>query len=266
MNKNPFENEYLRKKVENDERIELPSYFERQFLPYEYSINEGIAILEKNDFRLTLKYKSFERDNKSGKVNQKDQDVLDTISEQISLYGDTISTKDLSKQIKILNDLSIEKGNTSFRVYDILPRGYRILFLPSLSTTSFLSPEDRFVFIGDDILTPIGLLALGHELGHIQDFSRLSESDMEKALHSVIQFGFLVESSSVSSSFSKKKIESISENVLRQERNAWAFAFLKLRYFFDDLNIDKKDVFTLIHKNTLEFYSSEIRKIIGNLE
>lgn len=90
------------------------------------------------------------------------------------------------KNWRALDQLTYTIGEVEFRIFDLLPKGYKVLFCPAARERSgSMSWDDRMVFIDGDVASLGSLVVILHEVGHAIDReelqrgtrSRLTEGD-----------------------------------------------------------------------------------------
>ena len=170
-------------------------------------------------------------------------------------------TKDIQKKkFRRLTNLSIKAPNgqsidlnRDFNVQDIFFTGTN---KESHKTSGGGNSESVFLYF--DINSPISLIALFHEIGHIVK----EREDPQKAYRygtaiSNLNKGIL--SHFISGEEKHTNFQAASEEILRNERDAWSVALLSLRPFISAMKISPADLNKTIH-SFLSIYSESIRQ------
>ena len=159
-----------------------------------------------------------------------------------------------------LNDLLQYKGP---RLGKMTTRDLTILFHNSgLTPESFrlgeANAEHSVVMIYGNVLSPATLITVLHEMGHCENPP--NEKDMRYRGY-LLTFNkkFLTEDEGKDPEIEEK----IAGEVVKQERDAWAFALKKLRPFMRSGALDKKDVLQVCHDIALRGYMNRINDVIN---
>lgn len=216
----------------------------RPFGRVEYKEKDSVD-LEDNNFRLTFSYSPLEVNALPG-VNQEflKKGLLDP------------------KELRILEGLSLinKKNGGTLDLREILPPGYRVIFIPKGNAPlgGNADVESKTIYVWGDLTKPKNVLNLLHEIGHGFDYERLTESDKKDFLGAYKAYG---------GEGGRNPDKKTLEKVLRSERNAWAFALKKIKPLFDNSSVKKKDILSFIHNNALSNHSAVIRqRIMDGLE
>ena len=100
----------------------------------------------------------------------------------------------------------------------------------------FEPDNSMVILLGLNILSPVGILAMMHEVGHLTDIG--SGSTYKKEVINSIR------NINLWASGRNKKLPSNNEagKLLNTERNAWAYAINKIKPFIEDLGMSKNDL------------------------
>ena len=234
-----IEHPYLKRKIENlDSKKNIPAYFHEQVAPYSYKERGSFRHIFR-DTQLELIYKSI---HNNGELQEKYIHVYEKIKKAVSkvVPRDNLDLL-LFKSLRIVEKFSLKKEEALYDLQNILPDDYIVAFLADWEivhkkSISFMNPIDKFVFIGEDILNPEGLLSLCHEVGHLQDFSQMNQQEFINTLNENRFFFFAPDD--LIQSIPVEHREHLSASVLKRERDAWYFGLSGLRPFLKDLDID----------------------------
>ena len=175
------------------------------------------------------------------------------------------------EEIRILEELSIERKGRTLKLSEALPPNCQIYFDPSRESlidapSSAVDTVGRKVMIFGD-LTKLGNVAsLFHEAGHLWDV------DPEKNPEYVDTVGtsvFVLDFSIYEDSpFDNLMSNQVGEVVLKSERHAWAFALKRLKPFIDNIDspINVKVLSVIIHNRCLKSYSDLIKHALNKIK
>jgi hypothetical protein len=161
-----------------------------------------------------------------------------------------------------LTDFTIQtSAGRKIRLSDFPVRN--ALFAPDmpLDGHSSADPVKRDVFLSGPPTTPAALLALFHELGHCERVSHMNKQEQKEYLGMRKRFAWQAGNHPIlSRERREEKFEEAVEEVLRDERGAWAVALSKLRPFLPLLGISREDALKDIHEISLASYSDAVRE------
>lgn len=236
---------YLESHLEKDKTLEksrTEPYETQQRLSEPFGavdyMDEDEVTLKKNNLELSFSYTSLTpediaslnpTDVKGRKINDVDFRCLDNL---------IITGKDNSMAINIK---------------EILSPSYKIIFMthnkkPSLG--GLIDVKFKTIYIWGDFTNLENIISLLHEIGHSVDFENLNQSDKNNFIDAYEKKLYY------------KPTKKGLEEVLRRERNAWAFAVKKIKPMLSEDSITKEDIMNFIHNEALSNYSGIIRKQI----
>ncbi|MCX6793206.1 MAG: hypothetical protein NTY12_04225 [Candidatus Falkowbacteria bacterium] len=159
--------------------------------------------------------------------------------------------KNILKNVRALDRFVVENKNGCFDLNSAFPGGKVYFNLGEGNVESFINMGHKVIFLEQDPWTPEGLVALLHEVGHYKDYVRSNHNQrtIKKISRHLI----------------KKDLgtESEGEVVLKEERDAWAFALRDLKPFKEDLDIYLDELEEEIHGLCLKSYSDFIKETLG---
>lgn len=107
----------------------------------------------------------------------------------------------------------------------------------------------------------ISIMTLLHEIGHIVNFRSDTANHDEKVLKTMKDRTILKMPLIFHSFLPTKVVETVGEDILRSERDAWAVTIAMLRKTIDAFDVPKDDLIDAVHKTGLTLYSDRIREI-----
>ncbi len=220
--------QYLEKHLsqEMDEQS-VTNAIRRLEVPFGEATYEGESKIEvkKEPFMVTLEYTEIRPDNP----------VLD-------------KTRDTHVVLYRVDELTINRTDVgTLSISAFVPEGWHVYFDPSeTEETSYADLHEKMIVLRRDPLQPIGLLTLLHEIGHTY------ESEMPKE--------FTQETFENRNTFDQTDLAA----KLQSERDAWAFAFKKIRPFLDasptnGFSIQRQDALVYAKKYALQSYDIWVR-------
>jgi len=184
--------------------------------------DSGDGALENGPFALEFKYGELEKDRpailaaRGMKLNP----------EQLrELRGLNLSRSDRGRQISLS---------------DIIPSDFRVLFAPNSGEkwSDFVNLKEKMIVLNGDIATPLTLLALLHEAGHIHAAPKKENDNFSPEPNQ-----------------NRKTINAMDvAKKLLNERDAWAYALRTIKPFLDQ---EKRKSFFIVKEDVLTFAKSE---------
>lgn len=163
--------------------------------------------------------------------------------------------------IRKLEKLILKNNESELDILSLLSSDYSTYITTNLdkednSFESVHRPRERKIFINTPLLSVDGIMSLLHEIGHNNRDQYQTFSEQNKDENSLLRFKLsgIVEKILAGMTLRGPNIKDASR-VLRDERDAWSFALLKIRPFMKDLNIDIDDMENIIHHDALYSYS-----------
>ncbi len=197
-------------------------------------------------------------DNPLAVVEYKDAGTVEIKTPDLEVTYTYESRNEYDELRKVLKSFTLTNPHTGSKLSleDILSSDYRIIFIPRASeigeTTSMYDGLTKEFKITDDLAKVKGILKLLHEIGHEVSEQKLSDDDK-------------LEIGEILGTFHSKNENEIDskqlEMILKDERDAWAFALGKIKPFLNDSNLRKENVLKYIHgEMALGAYSAKIKK------
>jgi hypothetical protein len=232
--KENFQNEYLAKKLEpglsheeefsddkRQKRLDKSNTLNRDIFEHEYNEGDGKIEFTKGDTKVFLEYSKPDSEEWNNLMLRNGYEYND--------WG-----RPSYKYLKVIEKFIIENSDDRFDSSELLTNSdYKMYFQSRM--IDYESDKSRigygFILSDHDILTPKGLLMLFHEIGHYK-ISKQYGSKYEKVMEKIR------DKLSKKDTFFTKAKEKDGENILREERNAWASALNDLKPFLEDLEIE----------------------------
>lgn len=145
---------------------------------------------------------------------------------------------------RLLTACKIKKGMQVLNIAEFIPKNYSVLIHvnPENKESAYFSPKRRAITMPYNLRKIKSIVALLHEIGHLQDYERLETQEDKK------RFEFTA----------SLKEPSQWKDVIQQERNAAAFALKTYKPFLDDDIVGKDDIMQFTHE-VLQTYSDKIK-------
>jgi len=145
--------------------------------------------------------------------------------------------------------------NISLTLDNLIPDNYKVYFSPTTQDwSSYVKTSDKNgrIVLSDDVVTPMILLQLLHEAGHVHEKTDGGKQFTE------------IDSDNTSTIYTKDLAKK-----LLSERNAWAFALRKIKPFLDEdkskgFAISKNDTLILAKNWALKSYLDSIKSDIND--
>jgi len=136
---------------------------------------------------------------------------------------------------KVLDSMEFITKDSQVNMVDVLPNDYKIVFCPtSLDTNNgSVNISEKVIYIFGDIVTPLSVITLLHEIGHIFDHKNLEKAGVDK--------------------LTTDHMFSNEAERLRKERTASAFAIKAMKPYFKLLGI-KTDSINYLKDHALASY------------
>mgnify|MGYP001570202935 CR=1 FL=1 len=253
---------YLRKHLEPDESPE-------QFL-------EGLELKRSLDKRHTLegniesRYAYGEGGAANAKIGSLDsifsyesvraEDIPEGVARILQKWGNEETSEANTRRLTSF-ELEVPGSPARLNVTDLLPEDYRIFINAERDVSaSWVNRGERYIYLGTDVTTPGGVMTLLHEVGHTA--TEYKRTDKEEARYKTAR----KQNNDLKPGQYEKPSSEAMALVLKDERDAWAFALKKIRplltketstQFFDREVIEK-----YIHQTCLSSYSDEMREYV----
>lgn len=241
---------YLRKKIESSRSEEEKGRYTKEDLghgdlfDHDEFYSESVGVFQETLGKTEVLF-SYSKPTK--------QEILQ------SLYKDNEAKESIPTlvldDIRRVDRLDMKNDNAHFS----LPSSKRfwpaIYFNVQLVEGSGFSHSANSVFLEEDPLSRKGLLILFHELGHFERSTIRSKTEQEEYEAALRKSKSLIMSMLPFGKLTEKQAGVI----LKEERDAWAFALRTLRPFEQDLDLNLNKALDTIHIHSLQSYSDEIR-------
>jgi hypothetical protein len=240
---------------------ELPKTLQRRLLPQ----REDFDVTDLSQFSaLTTPLVEVDYSTGEGKVNTMIGDTSLSYSYRKITAADLgDSSADISKEdvdeyrnYLIIDGLVLQKGSLArVDVDELLPQS-TLYYLQDGGSAGGTAYRDRNAAVIENISpnTPLGLLLLFHELGHLNEKNRIRTA--EKFVSDITQ------DSSKTNELDPLMVYAL----IADERNAWAWGLSKLKPFIGDTSshlFPKKQTMQMVHQWAMQSYSNRIYKDLG---
>ncbi|MFH1225927.1 MAG: hypothetical protein V1684_01405 [bacterium] len=169
--------------------------------------------------------------------------------------------KNAKSQWATLKNFSISTNEGGLNINDLIPDEWAIIFKRDpyrWGVGGDTKLEEKTIIMSYDITTPEGIIVLCHEAGHANIFEKMTEEERKSYLKDREKF---------QTSFSYKLgpiSNKVVDNIVKNERNAWAYAMRKLKPLLKSSIIKQDDIKNYIHHESLKTYSDATRSLIEN--
>lgn len=238
---------YLSRKIDQHEKKAaqkdipfLEAYADKQRAMFEFPSEAGVMHkIEIGDTTISMQLDNLSEIDLPDNLDVFSEDILKKIWAGINIEPIEIVklfladyTKSLGslEDIRILKNFSIKNATSEFSI-DSLGGGLTVYVVNKDAGTKKLitktaTKADIIFCLNYAINTPLGLIALFHELGHLKH-RQAKPDEFDKILKSLEM---------------ANRDGEIEANILEMERDAWAFAIATLKPFLKDLGISTEEI------------------------
>ena len=246
--------QYLEQHIKVGDREQGQSLIDKlseSFGPFEYK-ESGEMSVQKGPFEIKLSYDS--ELNQPARSIISDQSLPEHNRKYYSVRGYKFSRLDRDQQLDLIS---------------LLPADYQVIVEPEhryKSSPNLVDQGRKVILLRGDLASPAIILSLLHEIGHARSYdNKTAEGKHRDWKHrSIVDFGVY--------GIGDKPGQDDYAAVLRDERDAWAFALGKIRLLLDSkeevgrYSITKKDVRSMIHNWALQGYNKMFANELGQMD